>query len=280
MARKFLYLVAAIIMLVIAGGFVIRIYERELTQLAFVPTTKFEEQKALATTIYDDPARWFARGRSDAQNVTRWQPKGSPAIDIPGPAAIFFIHPTSYLKRDHWNAPLDDQDANWRALLFVRGMASTLAGAGDVAPVGPEAHIVARGTAGAGSLEGHERGTARRLHLQPQLVQQGRQQLCWRDADDEGDQGAAVGHDADDLPPQGTGDGTAWAQRGRNVFRIPGGRRPPAQRMQAIGWRLCTPSALATPGWQTAPLIVFSPDTSSGRSVTASTRPRPAIARM
>lgn len=132
MARKFLYLVAAIIMLVIAGGFVIRIYERELTQLAFVPTTKFEEQKALATTIYDDPAMWFARGRSDAQNVTRWQPKGSPAIDIPGPAAIFFIHPTSYMEKTHWNAPLDDKTSQDRARLFLQGLASPFAAAGEI----------------------------------------------------------------------------------------------------------------------------------------------------
>jgi hypothetical protein len=131
-ARKFLYLVAAIIMLVIAGGFVIRIYERELTQLAFVPTTKFEEQKALATTIYDDPAMWFARGRSDAQNVIRWQPEGSPAIDIPGPAAIFFIHPTSYMEKTHWNAPLDDKTSQDRARLFLQGLASPFAAAGEI----------------------------------------------------------------------------------------------------------------------------------------------------
>jgi hypothetical protein len=131
-ARKFLYLVAAIIMLVIAGGFVIRIYERELTQLAFVPTTKFEEQKALATTIYDDPAMWFARGRSDAQNVTRWQPEGSPATDIPGPAAIFFIHPTSYMEKTHWNAPLDDKTSQDRARLFLQGLASPFAAAGEI----------------------------------------------------------------------------------------------------------------------------------------------------
>lgn len=53
-----------------------------------------------------------------------------------------------------------------------------------------------------------------------------------------------------------------------------------AQRRQAIGWRLATPRALATLGWQTEPSMVLRPETSSGRSVTASTRPRPAMARM
>lgn len=132
MARKFLYLVAAVIMLVIAGGFVIRIYEKELTQLAFVPTAKFEEQKALATNIYDDPQMWFARGRSDAQNVTRWQPAGAPANDVPGPAAIFFVHPTSFMDKTHWNAPLDDQKSQDRARLFLQGLASPFAAAGEI----------------------------------------------------------------------------------------------------------------------------------------------------
>lgn len=131
-ARKFLYLVAAVTMLVIAGGFVIRIYEKELTEFAFVPTTRFEEQKAFAANIYDDPAMWFARGRGDAENVTRWQPEGAPPIDVPGPAAIFFIHPTSFMDKTHWNAPLDDKLSQDRARLFLRGLASPFASAGEI----------------------------------------------------------------------------------------------------------------------------------------------------
>jgi Protein of unknown function (DUF3089) len=131
-ARKFLYLVAAVIMLVIAGGFVVRIYEKELTEFAFVPTTKFEEQKALATNIYDDPKMWFARGRGGPQNITGWQPKGAPAIDVPGSAAIFFIHPTSYMEKAHWNAPLDDQLSQDRAKLFLQGLASPFAASGEI----------------------------------------------------------------------------------------------------------------------------------------------------
>lgn len=132
MARKFLYLVAAIIMLVIAGGFVVRIYEKELTEFAFVPTTQFVAQKAFPTNIYDDPEMWFARGRSRAQDVTDWQPRGAPKIDVPGSAAIFFIHPTSYLEKARWNAPLDDQISQDRARLFLKGLASPFAASGEI----------------------------------------------------------------------------------------------------------------------------------------------------
>jgi hypothetical protein len=130
-ARKFLYLVAAIITLVIAGGFVVRIYEKELTEFAFVPTTKFEEQKAFATNKYDDPAMWFARGRWGGEcnrlaTGRRREDRSS------GPAAIFFIHPTSYMEKTHWNAPLDDKLSQERAKLFLQGLASPFAASGEI----------------------------------------------------------------------------------------------------------------------------------------------------
>ena len=132
MARKFLYLVAAIIMLVIAGGFVVRIYEKELTEFAFVPTAKFEKQAALSTNVYDDPKMWFARGKVAENNPVRWQPEGAPAIEAPGPAATFFIHPTSFLAKDHWNAPLDDTQSHARARIFLRGLATPFAASGEI----------------------------------------------------------------------------------------------------------------------------------------------------
>ncbi|MEP7349302.1 MAG: DUF3089 domain-containing protein [Sphingorhabdus sp.] len=131
MARKFLYLFAALIVLVIAGGFVMRIYEEELTALAFVPTAKFEKQEALATNIYQDRKMWFARGEKTG-NPAVWQPVGAAKAEVQGSAAIFFIHPTSYLAKDHWNAPLDDAESQDRALLFLRGLASPFADAGEI----------------------------------------------------------------------------------------------------------------------------------------------------
>ena len=55
----------------------------------------------------------------------------NPGSPIRG-AAIFFIHPTSYLNRAHWNAPLDDAEANDRAALFLRGQASAFNAAGGI----------------------------------------------------------------------------------------------------------------------------------------------------
>lgn len=132
MARKFLYVVAALIILVIAGAFVVRIYEKELTELAFVPTAKFEKQEKLATNIYDDPAMWFAQAHSKNDNPVRWQPAGAPEIKYPGQASIFFVHPTSYMAKEHWNAPLNDVESQDRARLFLSGMASAFAASGEI----------------------------------------------------------------------------------------------------------------------------------------------------
>jgi hypothetical protein len=66
--------------------------------------------------LKDDPAQWVPAGATKGQ----------------GPAAVFFIHPTSYLARSSWNGPLDDNDTNRRAAYFVQGMASAFNGQGQV----------------------------------------------------------------------------------------------------------------------------------------------------
>jgi hypothetical protein len=48
------------------------------------------------------------------------------------PFAVFFVHPTSYLERAQWNAPLDDEQSQNRARLFVRGMASPFNQAAEI----------------------------------------------------------------------------------------------------------------------------------------------------
>lgn len=135
LVRKFLYIVAVVIVLVIAGGFAFSIYQDELTDFAIgqlEPTVKFEKQAALATNVYDDPKMWFSRGGQRVDNPTMWQPVGAEEIVTPGSAATFFIHPTSFMARTHWNAPLDDQESQDRARLFLRGLATPFAASGEI----------------------------------------------------------------------------------------------------------------------------------------------------
>ena len=150
MARKFLYAMAILIALVIAAGVAFKLNPAPFMRMAMTPTEDFVAPAPVATG-YSRADMWFARpGMAAGDDPTLWMPhrfdtathdpaEGDPppapriaAEATRGDAAIFFIHPTSYLARGHWNAPLDDAEANWRATLFIRGMASTLAGAGEI----------------------------------------------------------------------------------------------------------------------------------------------------
>ncbi len=132
MARKFLYFIAFLAVIVVGAGFALNIWSRELTELALVPTSEFVEQDPLAANAYQDPKMWLSRPGMGTADPARWQPatKGdrgllpTPAEQKPQPYAVFFVHPTSYMDRAGWNAPLDSQEANDRARLFVRGLAS------------------------------------------------------------------------------------------------------------------------------------------------------------
>ncbi len=131
----------------IAGLFALRLWSNELTEIALVPTTEFTAQPALEINAYENPALWLSRPGTGAGNPARWQPafaedaNAPPAEDDVAAAesvetaprfAVFFVHPTSYLERSNWNAPLEDQRSQERARLFVQGMASPFRDAAEV----------------------------------------------------------------------------------------------------------------------------------------------------
>jgi hypothetical protein len=123
MARKFLYLIAVLIVLAIGAMFALRIWQNELTRFAFVPRVSYGQLEPLPAGTYDSDNMWLARPGL-AADAAQWLPSGAPKTAQKGPAAVFFIHPTSYLARGSWNGPLDDADSNRRATYFVQGMAS------------------------------------------------------------------------------------------------------------------------------------------------------------
>ncbi len=156
MARKFLYVIAAIILLILAAGIVYQLYPGWLARVAFVPSAEFKQQAAVEPNAYDDPKMWFARPGMD-KDPSAWRPAvqsedgtapdsadaqsrdqlippatAAEAAPPPGDAAVFFVHPTSYYSRSSWNAPLENRDSDHRANLFVQGMASAFADAGEI----------------------------------------------------------------------------------------------------------------------------------------------------
>ncbi len=136
MARKFLYFVAFCIVLFIGGRIALAFYPEQLTRLSFTPSVTFEPQPALQPSAYADAKMWFARPGAPGESLVEWRPDGlaasDPAASAPVEAAVFFVHPTSYLKKDHWNAPLGDADANRIGTIVVRGIASVFGEAREV----------------------------------------------------------------------------------------------------------------------------------------------------
>ncbi|MFM5917681.1 MAG: DUF3089 domain-containing protein [Novosphingobium sp.] len=132
MARKFLYLIAVIIVLVVAGRLALTFYPEALTRMTFTPSVKFEPQPALAANTYNDPRMWFSRPGMQGADPVKWQPDGMLADDARPNVAVFFVHPTSYLKKTHWNAPIDDPDAKRIGETTVRAFASVFANAAEV----------------------------------------------------------------------------------------------------------------------------------------------------
>lgn len=61
MARKFLYIVAALVVLVFAGLLAMRIWSDDLTEMAFIPKARFTEQPALDGNAYAAMDMWIAR---------------------------------------------------------------------------------------------------------------------------------------------------------------------------------------------------------------------------
>lgn len=142
MARKFLYFVAFCIVLVISGRIVYELFAEELAEIALVPSGEFKPVKPLEANAYEDSKLWYSRPGIGVSDPARWQP--AYAADrgvLPTPAepqqrfAVFFVHPTSYLNRASWNAPLEnggDPEAERIARVYLRGMASPFNAASEI----------------------------------------------------------------------------------------------------------------------------------------------------
>lgn len=128
MARKFLYAIVVLLVLTAVAAFAYRFWGAQLIRQAMVPSADIV---ALAPPgSYERADMWLARPDKPS-NPALWTPEGYKPADNPK-AAVFFVHPTSFLDRSAWNAPLDNAEANGRAELFLRGQASAFNSVGQV----------------------------------------------------------------------------------------------------------------------------------------------------
>ena len=156
MARKFLYLIAVLIVLYLVGRIAYEMFQDEIAEFALVPSAEFTPTDPLDANAYQDPTLWYSRPGIGVNDPARWQPAlaqvsegedgaeitSSRPVDPQGEElgitaevpdfAVFFIHPTSYLSRDNWNAALGDEEAERIARIYLRGMASPFNAADEI----------------------------------------------------------------------------------------------------------------------------------------------------
>ncbi|MEO1047913.1 MAG: DUF3089 domain-containing protein [Pseudomonadota bacterium] len=150
MAKKFLYFIAACIVLFLVGRNGYELFQDEIAKIALVPSAEFSPQAPLEVSAYEDPALWISRPGMGVSDPARWQPAYAASSEAEGDGAalpqrgsapdapdfaVFFIHPTSYLSRNSWNAPIGeetDAEADRIAKVYVRGMASPFNSASQI----------------------------------------------------------------------------------------------------------------------------------------------------
>ena len=135
LARKFLYVIASLIVLVLAALLAYRIWGMQMIRAVMVPREAFTPLAPLPVNAYDDRAMWIARPDIVRDNPALWRPEGLKDEPVAQKAAVFFIHPTSYITTfsgAHWNMRLNDKGSLATARIFVRDQASAFNGIGDI----------------------------------------------------------------------------------------------------------------------------------------------------
>jgi hypothetical protein len=123
--------VAILTLLIVAAAFAIYQWGGNFLLKEATPKGHFEAAEAGGRPDYAKASSWVAKPGL-AADPSQWLPAGLEHTNR-GNAAIFYIHPTTYLKDDRWNAPLDlGGDAEFRRRLFVQSQASAFNGAGAV----------------------------------------------------------------------------------------------------------------------------------------------------
>lgn len=130
-ARRFLTVIFVLTLIIVAGSFAIYQWGGSVLLKEAMPAGHFEAAKAGGRPDYTQASSWVARPGVPGDPAD-WLPDGVTAA-APGKAAIFYIHPTTYLERDRWNAPLQvGGDTAFRTNLFVQSQASAFNGAGQI----------------------------------------------------------------------------------------------------------------------------------------------------
>lgn len=127
-ARRFLLVIFLLTLIAVAGAFAIFQFGGNVLIKNATPRGHFVAPAASSGPDYSTDEAWLIRaGLSWPDAPTQWRPNGASLTErADRPAALFYVHPTTYLERDRWNAPLKPAGlyADARTTLFLQSQAS------------------------------------------------------------------------------------------------------------------------------------------------------------
>lgn len=158
-ARTFLYSIVVLIVLTIGSALAYRFWGQQMLGAVMVPSISFTDPQRLTPQDYARHDLWLARPDAPSGNDSLWLPQGAKATP-PGPAAVFYVHPTSYMapmNRARWNASMDDRESEDTARRYVMTQASAFTEAGKIwAPRYHQAHF--------GAFMAHKADSVKAIH--------------------------------------------------------------------------------------------------------------------
>ena len=137
-ARRFLIAIFLLTLLVVAGAFAVFQWGGQMLVSQATPKGHFEAKAAGSGPDYAQMWNWVDHPELRS-SPSLWRPANDDhrgALDPGRRIAVFYVHPTTYLERDRWNAPICDGEecgeAGARAKLFVQSQASAFSNLGTV----------------------------------------------------------------------------------------------------------------------------------------------------
>ena len=131
-ARRFLFVVFLLTLLAVAGAFAIFQFGADVLIKTTIPKGHFSAPPPASGPDYTQADSWVARPDIDG-DPSHWRPEGAFDVAVAGGAATFYIHPTTYLEREAWNAPIrPDAQTEFRTNLFVQTQGSAFGNVGEV----------------------------------------------------------------------------------------------------------------------------------------------------
>ena len=113
-ARRFLFVVVILTLLAVAAAFAMFQFSERVLLRTAVPRGHYQPPPPDSGPDYANAENWISKpGLAD--DPSWWRPTAEPRPLTAKPAHAFYIHPTTYLRRDRWNAPLVDRESRDRA---------------------------------------------------------------------------------------------------------------------------------------------------------------------